>query len=428
MKPATLSLNELQEVVEQLPDDSLAASRRAALAHLCEHGLPTTRDEDWKYTDLAPVIDISNRSLRHAGATALSADLDKVVEQICRSIDADWLVIQNGVIDQGSTDRLDQSGVSIALLSELGGETDFSAPLSNLNAALLHDGLRIRVADDATPSRPIGILLVDSVAEVPGISQARVEIEVGANSTASFIEYHASVGTADHYANHIAELTLGDHSHVDYVRIQERGKNHTQTSRLAVTSGRDSEFNHCAFDLGGRLVRNDLHIDISRPGSSVEFNGLYLAGEQQHIDNHTRADHVVGPARSTQEYRGIVTGKARCVWNGKAIVHQGADGTDAAQANHNLLLSERAEVDAKPELEIYADDVKCSHGTTIGELDEAALYYLRTRGLSKHEAKQVLTRAFAQTIVGKAPIAAMHEMLEEKIAQHLGPLLEGIDA
>jgi len=428
MKSATLSMNELQEAVEKLPDDALAASRRAALAHLRQHGLPTTHDEDWKYTDLAPVIDISNRSLRQYSVTPSSEDLDSVVNEICRSIDADWLVIRNGVIDQRSTEQLDNAGVSIALLSEFGGETEFSAPLSNLNAALLHDGLRVRVTDGAKIDRPIGILLVDSVAETPGMSQARVEIEVGANSTASFVEYHASTGASEHYANHIAELTLGDNSHVDYVRMQERGSSHNHTSRLVVAAGRDSVFNHCAFDLGGRLVRNDLHIDISQPGSSVEFNGLYLAGEQQHIDNHTRADHLVGPARSTQEYRGIVTGRARCVWNGKAIVHQGADGTDAAQANHNLLLSERAEIDAKPELEIYADDVKCSHGTTIGELDEAALYYLRTRGLSKHDAKQVLTRAFAQAIVGKAPIAAMHDMLEEKIAKHLGPLLAGVDA
>jgi Fe-S cluster assembly protein SufD len=428
MTSATLHLTDLQEAVERLPGDALSASRRAALAHLRKHGLPTTRDEDWKYTDLAPVIDISNRSLQQDSVTASSDGLDDVIDTICRSVDAEWLVVRNGVIDRESVVRLDQAGVSVTLLSESGGAMEFNAPLSNLNAALLQDGLRVRVADGEKMGRPIGFLLVDSAAETPGMTQARVEIDVGANSTASFVEYHASIGAAEHYANHIAELALGENSHVDFVRIQERGRNHNQTSRLAVVTGRDSEFHHCGFDIGGRLVRNDLHIDISQPGSSVEFNGLYLAGDRQHIDNHTRTDHRVGPARSTQEYRGIVTGRARCVWNGKAIVHQGADGTDAAQANHNLLLSERAEVDAKPELEIYADDVKCSHGTTIGELDETALYYLRTRGLSKHDAEQLLTRAFAQAIVGKAPIAAMHEMLEEKIAQHLGPLLEGIDA
>jgi Fe-S cluster assembly protein SufD len=133
----------------------------------------------------------------------------------------------------------------------------------------------------------------------------------------------------------------------------------------------------------------------------------------------------VGPAKSRQEYRGILAGNARCIWNGKAVVHAGADGTDAEQANHNLLLSEKAEVDAKPELEIYADDVKCSHGTTIGQLDETALFYLRTRGLSKRDAKQVLTRAFAQAVVSKSPIASIREVLAEMISTRLAGLVEG---
>jgi Fe-S cluster assembly protein SufD len=236
------------------------------------------------------------------------------------------------------------------------------------------------------------------------------------------------MGPADHYANSVVNLTLGDNSQVDYVRIQDRELHHNQTNRLAVTTGRDGKFNHCAFDLGGRLIRNDLTIDIVLPGSRSVFDGLYLVGDQQHIDNHTRADHRVGPAESHQEYRGILTGRARGVWNGKAIVHVGADGTDAEQANHNLLLSEKAEINAKPELEIYADDVKCSHGTTVGQLDETSLFYLRTRGLSKQEARQILTRAFAQTIVGKSPIASIHDMLAKKIATRLGELMRGADA
>jgi Fe-S cluster assembly protein SufD len=134
-------------------------------------------------------------------------------------------------------------------------------------------------------------------------------------------------------------------------------------------------------------------------------------------------DHRVGPAESHQQYRGILTGKARGVWNGKAIVHDGADGTDAEQANHNLLLSRQAEIDAKPELEIYADDVKCSHGTTVGQLDETALFYLRSRGLSRREARQLLTHAFAQAIVSLAPLEPLHELLSDQIASRLDQLM-----
>ena len=427
MSKVSLSMDALRGAVERLPNDALAASRLAALAHLREHGLPTTRHEDWKYTDLAPVIDISNRWLQREVEPDTAPELDALIEKVMNEIDADWLVIRDGLVDERSTHNFKLAGIALGRSSERGGESEFTTPLSDLNAALLRDGLRIQVARGAATTRPVGILLADAATSAPRVSQARIDIELGANSSTSFIEYHASLGGEDHYANSIVTLALGDQSQARYVRIQDRHAAHNHTSRLTVTSGRDSEFRHCAFDLGGRMIRNDLHLDIVQPGVELEFNGLYLAGDRQHIDNHTRADHRVGPARSSQEYRGVVTGSARAVWNGKAIVHDDADGTDAAQANHNLLLSNTAEVNAKPELEIYADDVKCSHGTTIGELDDNALYYLRTRGLDKHEARQVLTRAFAQAIVGKSPLEALHEMLEQKIAARLEELLRGIE-
>jgi len=428
MKSTALSFDALRKAVESMPDDSLAESRRAAFEHLREHGLPTTRNEDWKYTDLSHVIDISNRWLERDVDHAPSTESGSRAEAICNSIDADWLVITNGVIDDRSIAAIDQTGISIARLSESDSKVEFGAPLSDLNAALLHDGLRIHVNANAALTRPVGILVIDDATVAPRMTQVRIEIELASKSTASFVEYHASSGSVDHYANSVSTLRLGDNSRADYVRIQERDRNHNQTSRLNVDVGRDSEFKHCAFDLGGKLIRNDLVVDIAQPGAQAVINGLYLAGGQRHIDNHTRADHRVGPATSRQEYRGIVTGQARCIWNGKAIVHAGADGTDAEQANHNLLLSDKAEIDAKPELEIYADDVKCSHGTTIGQLDETALFYLRTRGLSKHEAEQVLTRAFAQSIVSKSPIDSIHDILAEKIANRLSDLLQGVDA
>ncbi len=156
----------------------------------------------------------------------------------------------------------------------------------------------------------------------------------------------------------------------------------------------------------------------------MSFDGLYLAGSGQHIDNHTRVDHRVGPATSRQEYRGILNGRCRCVWNGKAIVHEGADGTDADQANHNLLLSQQAEIDAKPELEIYTDDVKCSHGTTVGQLDDASLFYLRSRGLDKRHATQVLTHAFAAGLVSRVPVEAARETVSKLMEERLGALIQ----
>jgi Fe-S cluster assembly protein SufD len=426
MKTPTLSIDALNKVVAALPEDNLAESRRAALDQLRQDGMPGSREENWKYTDLSGAVAIANRWLEE-GAEITRADA-AAADDIVRAIDADWIVIDNGQVDAQAVDGTAISGVEIKHLNGSAGQMTPSGRLGDLNAALLRDGLSISVAASTELARPIGILIVDHADSAPTVSQIRVDIDVAANSSASFIEFHTSEGDADLYANSVVNVTLGDGSRADYVRIQDRDRVHEQTGYQSVTVGRDAELRHCAFDFGGRMVRNDLVIDLANPGGSAEFAGLYLIGDGQHIDNHTRTDHRTGPTESHQEYRGILTGKARGVWNGKAIVHEGADGTDAEQANHNLVLSKNAEIDAKPELEIYADDVKCSHGTTVGQLDETALFYLRTRGLSRHDAKQVLTRAFAQAIVGKSPISSLHDFLAVRIAARLDQLMQETDA
>ena len=378
--------------------------------------LPTTRDEDWKYTDLSRARDISSRWLE-AGTETPSPALDEEIDRITSSINASWFVIANGVVR--SLDAIE--GLTVDKLSEVPAGNH---ALTELNAALLKEGLRICV--DAAVEKPIGILIIDGT-EDASMSQAFVEVEFAANSSGSIVEYHASRGDADQYANTVVNLVVGDGATASHVRIQDRARNHVQTGRSDVVVGRDAHFSSAGFDLGGGLVRNDIVIDISGAGCDVSFDGLYLAGEGQHIDNHTRVDHRVGPATSRQEYRGILNGKSRCVWNGKAIVHEGADGTDADQANHNLLLSDKAEIDAKPELEIYTDDVKCSHGTTVGQLDETSLFYLRSRGLDKNHATQVLTHAFAAGVVARAPVAVARDEITRLVEARLSNMIKSAD-
>ena len=378
--------------------------------------LPTSRDEDWKYTDLATARDISTRWLA-AGSTAAHLDLDDEIQQITNGIDANWFVIANGVLQQ-LTEAGDVTAERIDGPPATDGATD--SALAELNAALLKDGLRIRI--NGVPAKPIGVLVIDGAAD-PSVSQAYVEIELAAGASADIVEYHASRGAAELYANTATTLHVGDNASVNYVRLQNRAPGHVQTGRMAVTMGRDSQLRKASYDLGGGLIRNDVVIDLSQPGADVVFDGLYLAGDGQHIDNHTRVDHRVGPATSTQEYRGILNGRCRCVWNGKAVVHEGADGTDASQANHNLLLSEKAEIDAKPELEIYAEDVKCSHGTTVGQLDESSMFYLRTRGIDEQHAQQMLTFAFAADIVARAPVEAARATVSACVEKRLAELI-----
>ena len=381
---------------------------------------PTPKDEDWKYTDLSKPIAIAQQWL-DAGALDQTPDA-ALIDSIKASADAAWLVIANGRLIEDESTGLSEPGVEVSAIES--DEPVIDVPLANLNTQLRTDGIRIRITADRLADRPVGLLIVDSAADAPVMSQARVDIEVDERAAARFIEYHVSSGDDEHYSNSLIQLALAPEASVEYLRFQDRALHHSQTARLNVHLGRDSRFNHCGIDLGGRLARNDLKVDIAAAGADATFNGLYVAGTGQHIDNHTRADHRVGPAVSNQEYRGILAGRCRAVWNGKAIVHKGADGTDANQANHNLLLSEHGEIDAKPELEIYADEVKCAHGTTVGQRDERALFYLRSRGLDEDRAKRVLTRAFAATVVEHAPIAELHELIGERVENRLRELGE----
>lgn len=420
MKPLSLDIDRLRDVIRQLPNDALMPSREAALAHLDEHGLPTLRDEDWKYTDLSPLVDISNRWLLAGGQPRPASNRHGAVERVLGSIDATWFVIADGTIEQWPAGSLESDAIEVSRLSDTPAPFVMTRPLGDLNAALRHDGLRIRITGQ--PEKPVGILLADRAGGNAGVTQSYVEIEVAPGTSAELIEYHLSDGDEDHYANSVLTIGIGDGANANHVRIQNRSIRHVQTGRTSLALGRNATLRMASYDLGGGLIRNDIDIDLSQPGADVCFDGLYLAGEGQHIDNHTRVDHRVGPSTSSQEYRGILNGKCRCVWNGKAIVHKGADGTDAQQANHNLLLSEKAEIDAKPELEIYAEDVKCSHGTTVGQLDESALFYLRSRGLDKNHAIRVLTHAFAADLVRRAPVSAVTEAITDIVEARLAEL------
>jgi len=424
MTALALSDKALATAVRDLPDNALTANREAALARFLERGFPTTRLEDWKYTDLSAVADISQRWLENGAPLPSAAAIDARIAEIRGAIDVDWIIICNGTITHG-TEVTGEAGLSISTLSELAHTPGFDHPLADLNAALLSDGLHIRVAANTAHERPVGLLIVDGADGQPGVAQARIRIELEEGAQAQFIEYHTSIGDADHYANSVVELSLAAGASANHVRIQSRDRDHTQTHRTAIRLDASSTVRYSGFDLGGRLIRNDLDIDIAGEEATALVGGLYIADDGQHIDNHIRIDHRVGPARSVQEYRGILAGRCRCVWNGKALVQAGADGTDAEQSNHNLLLSDRAEIDAKPELEIYADEVKCSHGTTVGQLDEAALFYLRSRGLDQQDATRALTRAFGASIVSHSPIAVAAEHLSEVVEQRLSRLTDG---
>ena len=424
MSVVSLSPDALQRAVDELSRNSAAASRQVALQQFLQRGFPTPRDEDWKYTDLAKVVDISERWLAHAPDAAVESLDESAVREIQSTIDASWLVFSNGRLNRDLSDALLGDAIVVAAIDDEALAVE--DPLADLSAALMLDGISLRLGEAMQIEKPIGLLFADRATKAPQVTQARINIRLEAGSAARVIEYHLSSGDADHYSNVHIDVEIGADATMDYVRLQNRSRSHSHTQRLNARLNDRSTMRHFGLDLGGALARNDLKIDIAGAAASAEFNGLYIGADKQHIDNHTRVDHRIGPARSAQEYRGIMSGRSRGVWNGKAIVHAGADGSDAEQANHNLLLSEHSEINAKPELEIYADEVKCSHGTTVGQLDEAALFYLRTRGLNPRDAKRILTRAFATGVVEKSPIPELHELLNLLVDNRLTELGSGV--
>lgn len=420
----------LEAVVQALPPGELSAIRSAALSRFSSSGFPTTRDEDWRYTNLARAVDVTNEWL--AGFAQQSSKdenaSDNTDEQfaITSQVDANWLVIRNGVVEGESFARVGNAyerGIEISRLVDglQSASIAMTDGLSAFNATLLQDGLHIRISKNISADKPLGILFVSDMNS--GLSQERVIIDAGENSRFSVISCCISSGAGKEFSNSVMQISLAAGARLDLVQIQQRDPTHLGISRISAQLQRDTIFNHSAFDFGSAMARNDVVIDIVGPGASANLNGLYLATDEQHIDNHVHVIHGVGPATSSQDYRGILSGRSRCVFNGKAVVLAGADGTDANQSNHNLLLSEKAEIDTKPELEIYADDVKCAHGVTVGQLDDAALFYMRTRGLAEDDAKRLLTRAFASGMLSALTIDECHDYISDAIDQRLDELI-----
>lgn len=430
----TAIVHELVEAaVDRLPVDALTPARKAALAQFVTTGFPSIKDEDWKYTNLAAAVELSNAFLADDSESESKAgwttEAKQAIDDVVEGIDANWIIIANGVTALetiANAAALESQGIYIAKLSSgrAGSAIISNDAMTSFNAALLQDGLQVRIRASAYESKPLGFLFFDNVAN-GGLSQARIIVDVEPEANIEIVEAHVSIGNDSQFANTVVQLNIEERARVDYVRIQDRAIKHMQVGKLIVELHKDAVFDYASFDFGGALVRNDIAVDIVEAGATASLHGLYLAGGKQHIDNHTRVDHRVGPAVSREEYRGILSGRARCVFNGKAIVHDGADGTDAEQSNHNLLLSETAEIDTKPELEIYADDVKCAHGATVGQLDKSALFYLRTRGLDEDEAAQLLTRAFAARILTASPVESTHAYIATKTDQRLDALISG---
>ncbi len=414
---------------------SLHALRQAAIERFAELGFPTTRDEEWRYTNVAALARGSFRLPNGAG-TLVTPLLEGLASEYGESAYAARLVFVDGrwspeLSAVGSLPQGVRAGSLSAALAEtpellephLGKYAGFADhPFVALNTAFFQDGAFLHVPRGAAVEQPILLLFLATSPDGAEslVTHPRSLIVAGESSQATVVEVYAGQGGRGHWTNAVTEVVTCPGSSIDHYRLQQEHLRAFHVATLQVQQERDSVFSSHAFALGGGLARTDVNAFLDGEGIECTLNGLYLGAGEQVIDNHTRIDHARAHCASHELYKGILDDRSRGVFNGKIFVHQDAQKTDAKQTNNALLLSEDAEIDTKPQLEIYADDVRCTHGATIGQLDPDALFYLRSRGIEREAARNLLTYAFASEIVERVRVDALRERLEKLVLARLG--------
>lgn len=419
--PATPSLQSFQEAFVRSADamPAMRPLREQALRRFLDRGFPGVRDENWRYTNLRPLI---RRTFSLAGTTQAPA------EDILRDLRIDALQVQEllfvdgNLVSEFSSIPL-QAGVSVRPINESEYLTDPDAEtlhaFRDLNTAFPGAGCIIELEAGIALKQPFYLLFVSTATETPLMTHPRVVLKLGEGASAAIVEHHVSQAPDENLVNMAVDIKLAAASKLEHTRIQDASQKSFQICRIAVQQARDSVYRNHNISLGALLGRTDIDVRLEEPGAEVVLNGLLMGHGKQQLDTHTRVDHLVPRTLSREAYRSVMDEQSRGVFNGKVVVHKHAQKIEAHQASNNLLLSKKAEVDTKPELEIYADDVKCSHGATVGQLDKDAMFYLLSRGIDRQTARGLLVFAFADDIVAQLPFPRIRQAMERRIVGRL---------
>ena len=407
----------------------LRGVRRAAAEWVAEHGFPTPKDEDWKYTRVGPILEVP---FEPAPPPTGPLPTPSAIDELAGDLGGTRLVFVNGHLapELSSLTELADGARVTSLASALVEDAALLEPVlassspghrhafTTLNAALAEDGAFIQILPDTTIAAPIHLVFVSDAGASPLVSSPRSVVLAGARSRATIVETH--VGMAGMYlTNAVTEVILEDGARVEHYKIQDEADTAFHLAALHVRPGRDSSFSTHGLALGAAIARHEVWVRLEAEGAEVTLNGLYLPEGDQHHDNPTLIEHVAPRCTSRQLYKGVLSGRGRGVFNGRIVVGHDALGTDASQTNKNLLLSDTAEVDTRPRLEILTDDVRCTHGAAVGQLDEEAVFYLRSRGVPHQEARGVLTYAFAREMLELIRLGPLRSHVESKVAERL---------
>jgi Fe-S cluster assembly protein SufD len=401
--------------------DWLLSARQDAFDAVLEKGWPTTKQEDWRFTDVSLLTRLE--LLPASAPTAVSEDaFDENLLHLGRGV-GHRMVFVDGRHQAGGEARLPpprglvMAPLSTAIRDEatqigrvLGRQLQGFHAFAALNTAFMTDGACIDIPAGLVVEAPI--FLVFLAAAEGSTSFPRTVVTAGAHSQATVVEVHLGAGGKATLSDAVTEILLEPGAHLAYHSVEKPSAAGFHIGHLAVTQKAGSVFFAHSLALDGRLVRNDAHVVLAEEGCTGQLDGIYLAAGGSHIDNQTSIDHRAPRCTSRESYRGVVSDHGQAVWSGRAVVRPGAQGTDARQSNRNLILADGAVIHAKPHLEIFANDVKCSHGATTGRLDPEALFYLRSRGIGEKDARQILVAAFLRDGLGAVADPALRGELE----------------
>ena len=399
--------------------------RRSAMGDFERLDFPTMKNEDWHFTNVGPIAEKVFSPAKQGGEIS-----ESVLDRIAFGQESIRIVFVNGRLSLDTYQGDLPDGLTIVnLAQEISAESQIlqrhfgqlagaeSAAFTALNTALATDGAVIVIAANTVIDKPIHLMFIsDSGAENASV-QTRNLIFAERQSQCTVIESYTGVGGDNYFTNAVPEVFVGEGARVSHYKLQTEARNAFHVGTIQVHQKRDSRYESFSFATGGKLARTNIYTTLAGEASEAVLNGLYMCDGSQHIDHQTRIEHVAPNCPSHELYKGILDGNSHGVFNGKVYVHPEAQKTDGKQSNNNLLLSDGARVDTKPQLEIFADDVKCTHGATVGRIDELALFYMRSRGIGPAQAKRLLTYAFAADVLEKIELESLKEALEAQVLE-----------
>ncbi len=393
----------------------IADRRRMALAHVESHGLPTSRNEDWRYTNVAPIVEGNFRAVTSGVAPRHGLTSEAIDPYTFGATDWPLLVFVNGRYDAAlSRTSALPAGVRVLdfatalqdapeLLEQYFGRVaahdSQSHAFTALNTAFAREGAVIHVQQEMEADRPIHLLFITDAAAAGTATYPRILVVAERHSKVAVIESYAGLDEVEYFTSAVTEIVVGDGATVNHLKVQREARTGYHVGTIDATQGRDSHFISFSFATGAALSRTNVYTTLDGEGGGATLNGLYMVDGTQHVDHQTRIEHAKPNCFSREVYKGILDDASHAAFNGKVYVRPIAQKTDGKQENNNLLLSEKAHIDTKPQLEIFADDVRCTHGATVGRMDQTALFYMKSRGISAGLARQLLTYAFAADVL-----------------------------